>query len=337
MMNIRALKKIKTMPLVTLICGIVTIVGVYLPWVIVPLYDSYTLPLSGWRMVIWSDSLGESFTEPYLLLFGGIIMLTCSLAALVVSAMAEKIQAIMRALGIGMSIGGALALVGTVWFLIHIAGDTSGGSIGFGFYICAVAVFLGLVFGILTSLRARKAMQTEVGTKTVTRAAWPLAIVACGVVALAGVFMPWMSASAGGVTSTTSGWDLTRFNLIGASNHEPFLVLAGGISMIVCGMLLVVGASLSVTFSIPYAKARKLFYTVGALIYISGALALGGALWFAIAAVGDIGTGKIGYGIYISVVAAVIGAIIGIRTSMQILKSLQTTCVEDGDVCRDCT
>jgi len=264
-------------------------------------------------------------------------MLTCSLAALVVSAVAEKLQAMMRDLGIGMSIGGALALVGMVWFLIHIAGDTSGGSIGFGFYICAVAVLLGLVFGILTSLHAHKAMQAEVGTKTVTRAAWPLAIVACGVVALAGVFMPWMSASAGGVTSTISGWDLTRFNLIGMSNIEPFLVLAGGIAMIICGMLLVVGASLSVTFSIPYAKARKLFYTVGALIYISGAIALGGALWFAILAVGDIGTGSIGYGIYISVAAAVIGAIIGIRTSMQILKSLQTTCVEDGDVCRDCT
>jgi hypothetical protein len=180
-------------------------------------------------------------------------------------------------------------------------------------------------------------MQAEVGIKAVTRVAWPLAIIACGIVALAGVFMPWMSASAGGVTSTTSGWDLTRFNLTGVSNIEPFLVLEGSISMVIFGMLLVIGASLSVTSSIPYAKARKLFYTVGALIYISGALALGGALWFAIPAVGDIGAGSIDYGIYISVAAAVIGAIIGIRTSMQILKSLQTTCVEDRGVCRDCT
>lgn len=164
-----------------------------------------------------------------------------------------------------------------------------------------------------------------------------IVILACGVVALAGVFMPWMSASAGGITSTISGWDLTRFNLVGLSIPQPFLVLAGGISVIVCGMLLVVGASLSVTYAIQYAKARKLFYTVGALIYISGALALGGALWFGIYAAGDIGIGSIGYGIYVSVAAAVVGAIIGIRTSMRTLKSLQTTCVEDRGICRDCT
>jgi hypothetical protein len=182
-----------------------------------------------------------------------------------------------------------------------------------------------------------KAIQARGGIKAVTKAAWPLIILASGIVALAGVFMPWMSASAGGITSTTSGWDLTRFNLVGLSIPQPFLVLAGGISMIVCGMLLVVGASLSVTYAIPYAKARKLFYTIGALTYISGALALGGALWFGIYAAGDIGTGSIGYGIYISVAAAVIGAIIGIGTSMQILKSLQTTCAEDRGVCRDCT
>jgi hypothetical protein len=336
-MNRVALKRIKITPLVTLVCGIVTIVGVYLPWVVVPLYDSYTLPLAGWRMVIWSDALGESFTEPYLLLFGGIVMLTCSLPALIISLVADKEQAVKKALGIGISIDGALALVGTVWFLIHISSSASGGSVGFGFYICAVAVLLGLISGILMSLRAHRALRVETRGKAGVKVAGPLIILASGIITLAGVFMPWMSASAGSVTSTTSGWELTRFNLIGASNPEPFLVLAGSISMIVCGILMVAGAPLSIACSVPYAKARRLFYTVGALTYISGALALGGALWFAIPAVGDIGTGSIGYGIYISVAAAVVGAIIGMRTSMQILKVLQATCVDDRDVCRDCT
>jgi hypothetical protein len=322
--GINFLKSEKACSLGTIGCGIVIMIGLYLPWGIVPLYDSYTLTLSGWRLIIWSESLGETFIEPYFTMFGGVVMLACGLSAFILSVVAGREREMKKALVIGFSVGAALAIVGALWFIISALASGGEGSIGYGLYLCAVSAVLGLVLGIRMFVRVHRSSVADIERRRF-RIVGPLITLASGTVMLLGVFLPWISQSAGGVTSSISGWALTRFDLTGASNPEPLLVMAGSILMILCGILLS-----STDISIIKARtstlsARNVFWALGAIVYTGGALSVSGTLWFVIPATGDIGTGSIGYGVYILLAASIVGVIFGIRTCAQSIQTMQTT------------
>lgn len=304
---------------VTLICGIVTIVSVYLTWVGVPLYDNYTLPISGWKMIIWAGSIGESYAEPYLVLFGGIMILACSLPALVISLVTRQQTRIARDLGMGMLLGAGLSFAGILWFAIRALSSEESGWLGAGFYGCAVSIILALAFNIWNAVKPRRVSLP--GARSIRDViSGPLAVMACGFLTLAGLFMPWIRVSSGGIASETSGWGLTRFNLTGVLNPEPYLVLAGSIMMLACGILLTIAEVYISQRRVPCREAKYILWVLGGLAYGSGALVVGGAMWFALQAVGDVGAGAIGWGIYIAIVAAVAGALVGLRTSARIVR-----------------
>ena len=146
-------------PPALVICGISAVVGVFLTWVIVPLYDDLVLPVAGWRLIIWARSLGETFPEPYLVLAGGGLMAFCG--ALMIIGIIPAVNAYLAdrwvkwmslAASIGTCAGAAAAVVGVIWFIPHILGLGQNGSLGIGFYLVLVAAVLGLVFAISLSL-----------------------------------------------------------------------------------------------------------------------------------------------------------------------------------------
>jgi hypothetical protein len=149
-------------PPALLACGISAIVGVFLTWVIVPLYGNLGLPLAGWRLIKWARSLplppGESFPEPYLVLAGGGLMALCG--ALMVVDMIPAVKAYLAdrrvkwvriAVAIGACAGAAVTAVGIIWFIPHMLGLGQEGTLGIGFYLALVAAALGLVFAVSMS------------------------------------------------------------------------------------------------------------------------------------------------------------------------------------------
>lgn len=148
-----------------LICGISSIVGVFLTWVIVPLSDvlDLVLPLTGWRLIIWARSLplpaGESFPEPYLVLAGGGLMALCG--ALMIIGMipavnaylaGSRVKRVKAAVALGACAGALVTVIGVIWFIPHILGLGQNGTLGIGFYLVIFAAVLGLVFAVLLSL-----------------------------------------------------------------------------------------------------------------------------------------------------------------------------------------
>ena len=68
-----------------------------------------------------------------------------------------------------------------------------------------------------------------------------------------------------------------------------------------------------------------MYWALGAIIYTSGALVIGGSLWFVISAISDTGVDSIGFGVYILTIAALLGVIFGIRTCYQVYSELSAT------------
>jgi hypothetical protein len=156
--NIHDLTLAMVGPPALVICGIASIIGVFLTWVIVPLYDDLVLPIAGWRLITWARSLGETFPEPYLVLVGGGLMALCG--ALMLVAMIPAVAAYLGdgrlrwmrlAVGIGAVAGAAVTAVGVIWFIPHIFGLGQSGTLGTGFYLVLMAAVLGLVFSVSMS------------------------------------------------------------------------------------------------------------------------------------------------------------------------------------------
>ncbi|GEM_PF-3386772 len=136
-------------------CGISAIVGVFLTWVIVPLYDDLVLPIAGWRLIIWSRSLGETFPEPYLVLAGGGLMALCGAIMTIGMIPAVKarlgdtlIKRVRSVFTVGACAGALAAVIGAIWFIPHILGLGEEGTLGVGFYLAILAAALGLVFAL---------------------------------------------------------------------------------------------------------------------------------------------------------------------------------------------
>ena len=149
-------------PPALLACGISAVVGVFLTWVIVPLYDELVLAITGWQLIIGAHSLplptGESFAESYLVLAGGgltafcgVLMVIGMIPAVTPYPTGKRVQWARLATDIGACTGAAVAAVGAIWFIPHIFGLEQEGTIGIGFYLVLVAAVLGLVFAISMS------------------------------------------------------------------------------------------------------------------------------------------------------------------------------------------
>lgn len=156
-----------------LICAIALLAGVFLPWMqsasIMGLQQSIIIlsgSISGWD-VFHTSGLGDllaqmggsplqSETHALIVFIASIVMLLCSLAAFVLSLRSKGDSAGIVAFGIIISLAAVAAIGGVGWFLIDMS-DMSNWSdyIGTGVYVCGGGAVLGLVSGVLVSVKGK--------------------------------------------------------------------------------------------------------------------------------------------------------------------------------------
>ena len=136
--------------IITLICGIGVLVGVFLPWA--SAYDPYYgwVSVSGWTLA----SAGG--IQAYLALGGGLVMTLCALPAFIVSLATRRGKAAVVTLSIFAILAALLAAGGAIWGIadLLITGGGYGVSLGYGLYVSAGAAVLGFIFGIVTAATA---------------------------------------------------------------------------------------------------------------------------------------------------------------------------------------
>jgi len=133
--------------IITLICGIVVIVGVFLAWADA-CYMGYCISVSGWDGI--SVSITDAF-DAFLVFIGGIMMAVFALPAFIVSLASKGGRAAVATLGILAIVGGLVAVGGGVWFMIDAVINDMFGYISYGFYISFAAAIVGFIFAILTA------------------------------------------------------------------------------------------------------------------------------------------------------------------------------------------
>lgn len=137
-------------PIILLVCGIIALVGVFLPLV------SYGgLSISGWEA--FSEIGIDEATEPFLVFIGSILLLVFALPAVVVSANPEGSQKVVRNLCVMASLGAAVGIGGASLLLFDAINSDGVELLSYGFYISYATVVLGLIFGIITIITSQRA------------------------------------------------------------------------------------------------------------------------------------------------------------------------------------
>lgn len=139
---------------ITLVCGILVIVGVFLPWISEStsiLGFTVSFSKSGWSIIDasgWdiSDFVLSDNIHALLVLIGGIVMTVCVLPALILSTLpVVRIATVL--LGIVASLAALVAIGGAAWFIVDMMNSDAGSYIGYGIYLSAAAAFVGLILG----------------------------------------------------------------------------------------------------------------------------------------------------------------------------------------------
>ena len=123
------------------ICGVVVLVGVFLPW----LGDS---GVSGWDVTEWGNWAGDAGQEdvyplyPVLALIGGALMAAWVLAELAISRLGHRSYSVTWPLGAVASLAALTVGGGLVAFVVDALDKDLG--IGYGVYVCAAAAAIGL-------------------------------------------------------------------------------------------------------------------------------------------------------------------------------------------------
>jgi hypothetical protein len=128
-----------------------------------------------------------------------------------------------------------------------------------------------------------------------------LILTACGALAMAAVFMPWMRVQEWIFTVSVSGWDATKLDaLAGGTIIEPYLVIAGAAIMLACALPATVLAFTST-------ESRD---TVSALAKVStfgAGMVLVAIIWTIVDMYGDDVGSYISYGVWLILVASIVG------------------------------
>ena len=133
--------------IITVICGIIVIVGVFLAWA-EACYMGYCISMSGWDGI--SMSITDSFNA-FMVFIGGIMMAVFAIPAFIVSLASKGGRAAIATLGILALVGALVAVGGGAWFMIDAAVNDVFGYIAYGFWIAFVAAIVGFIFAILTA------------------------------------------------------------------------------------------------------------------------------------------------------------------------------------------
>jgi len=138
-----------------LACGIIVIIGVFLPWISGSVYVfglSFSGDVSGWELVI---SVGAEEVPGVLVaaIGAGLIVLLAWLSLLL--ALTSGRKGILRYLFFFSVIINLLILGGFMWFLLELVNDGVFPSIGLGFYLTGGAAAVGFIFGTIAFIRTQ--------------------------------------------------------------------------------------------------------------------------------------------------------------------------------------
>jgi hypothetical protein len=133
---------------ITLICGIVVIVGVFLAW----MDAGWGMTFSGWDLTSLGNLYSSTFWEGYIVLAGGVLMAVFALPSFIVSLAAKGGRAAVVTLGIFAIAGSLVAVGGGIWFIIDAAVNSVFSYVAYGFYIAFAAAIVGFIFAILTAV-----------------------------------------------------------------------------------------------------------------------------------------------------------------------------------------
>ena len=143
--------------IILLVCSVLTLVGVFLPWINISMsYEglSMSMNFSGWALVnelSFMDWMLAGSIDPYLVIGGAIAMVVGTLGAIIVSRTSDDPEGALKIFGGAAILGAILAIVGAVWFMIDISGDSMLGmmginvSTGYGLYISLLAAIGGII------------------------------------------------------------------------------------------------------------------------------------------------------------------------------------------------
>jgi hypothetical protein len=130
-------------PIILLICGVMALVGVFLPWVVGE--------VSGWDAI--SEFGINDATEPLLVFIGSILLLVFALSTVIVSANPKGSQKVVLTLNILASLRAALGIAGASWLISDVIINDGLDFLSYGFYVSYAAAVLGIIFGIIVSVR----------------------------------------------------------------------------------------------------------------------------------------------------------------------------------------
>jgi hypothetical protein len=133
--------------IITLICGILVIVGVFLAWA-ESCFMGFCVSISGWDGI--SVGVTDAF-DAFMVFIGGIVMAVFALPTLIVSLAAKGGRAAVVTLSIFAILGALIAVGGGAWFMIDAATNDMLSLVSYGFYISFAAAIIGFVFAILTA------------------------------------------------------------------------------------------------------------------------------------------------------------------------------------------
>lgn len=144
-----------------LLCAVAVLAGVFLPWLGVsgsagPFDWSYTL--SGWDII---DTSGWDVAEfvlstnahALLVLIGAVVLLFAGVSALVLSFSRRPSRAEAVVPGVIAALAGAMVVGGAAWCLIEVSDQNLADYIMYGAYVCLGGGALGLICGILATLK----------------------------------------------------------------------------------------------------------------------------------------------------------------------------------------
>jgi hypothetical protein len=134
-------------------------------------------------------------------------------------------------------------------------------------------------------------------------ALWMFIVSACGALALAAVFMPWLRVSEFGFTVSVSGWNATRWaQASGDYLLDTYMIIAGAALMISCALPATVLAFTSTESQNTVRKLAK-------VSMFGDGLVLGFIIWTIIDMfIGEVGS-YISYGVWIILVASIAGLV----------------------------
>jgi len=146
--------------IILLICSVLTLVGVFLPWINISMsYEGFyvSISVSGWDLVSelsFMDWMMAGSIDPYLVVGGAIAMVVGTLGAIIVSRTSDDPGGALKVFGGAIIIGAIVAIIGAVWFMIDMTGDSLlsmmgiNVGIGYGLFISLIAAIGGIIAAV---------------------------------------------------------------------------------------------------------------------------------------------------------------------------------------------